>query len=531
MRRRREKGSSGGGRGRDDRLHSTKGSNEMLRTKEQYHEDMFAMKPNIFIGGERVGRDDHRLRPGINVLDVTFDLAQDPEWKGLATAISPITGEEISRWAHLPQSPYDLMQKQKLIRLSARRVGGCIQRCMGHDAINALAICTKEMDEKLGTDYHKRFIDWLRMYHDKDLDGCCAQTDSKGDRTKRPSEQENPNAYVHIVEKREDGIVVSGVKMSITQVAYADEIIVLPTRALGEEDKDYAVAFAIPADADGISLVTRPVWLRDKDDEEASPFCKYGVSDSVIIFDNVFIPLERVFMAGEFQFGRRVALLFADSHRHSYSGCKPGVSDILCGTTALAAEANNIQKIAHVKEKLSEFAGAAELAFAAGIAAAVFGEKTSSGVFFPNTIYANVGRRMTGELIYHEYNILTEIAGGIAVTLPFEGDFHAEETRKALEEFIVRNPKLSPEISLKIWKFVESIGASPMSAWYEIAGVHGGGSPIMETISLNAGYDFESKKNVARYLAGIDDVLDDSKDRGVKPTFGDSLVEDHSTDE
>src|SRR5450756_941590 len=125
MRRRREKGSSGGGMGRDDRLHSTKGSNEMLRTKEQYHEDMFAMKPNIFIGGERVGRDDHRLRPGINVLDVTFDLAQDPEWKGLATAISPITGEEISRWAHLPQSPYDLMQKQKLIRLSARRVGGC----------------------------------------------------------------------------------------------------------------------------------------------------------------------------------------------------------------------------------------------------------------------------------------------------------------------------------------------------------------------------------------------------------------------
>jgi aromatic ring hydroxylase len=482
-----------------------KGSNEMLRTKEQYHEDMFAMKPNIFIGGERVGRDDHRLRPGINVLDLTFDLAQDPKWKGLATAVSTVTGEEISRWAHLPQSPYDLMQKQKLIRMSARRVGGCIQRCMGHDAINALAICTKEMDDKLGTDYHKRYLDWLRVYHEKDLDGCCAQ--------------DNPNAYVHIVEKREDGIVVSGVKMSITQVAYADEIIVLPTRALGEEDKDYAVAFAIPADADGVSLVTRPVWLRDKDEEGASPFCQYGVSDSVVIFDNVFIPEERVFMAGEYQFGRRLALLFADSHRHSYSGCKPGVSDILCGTTALAAEANNIQKITHVKEKLSEFAGAAELAFAAGVAAAVFGEKTGSGVFFPNTIYANVGRRMTGELIYHEYNILTEIAGGIAVTLPFDGDFHAEETKKALEEFIVRNPKLSPEISLKIWKLVESIGASPMSAWYEIAGVHGGGSPIMETISLNAGYDFESKKNVE---------LDDTKDLAVQPTFGDSLTEDHS---
>lgn len=499
----------------------------MLRTVEKYHEDLFSMKPNIYIGGERVARDDHRLRPGINVLDVTFELAQDPRWKDLATAVSPVTGQEINRWAHLPQSPYDLLQKQKMIRLAARRVGGCIQRCMGHDAVNALAVCTKEMDEKKGTDYHSRFVDWLRMYHDRDLDGCCAQTDSKGDRLKRPSEQVNPDAYVHVVEERADGIVVSGFKMSITQVAYADEIIVLPTRALTEEDRDFAVAFALPGDWEGVHLITRPVWFRNKDAADASPFCRYGVSDSVVVFDNVFVPRERVFMCGEWDFGRRLALLFADSHRHSYCGCKPGVSDVLCGTSALAAEANNIHKVPHVREKLSEYAGAAELAYAAGIAAAVYGEKTSSGVFFPNQIYANVGRRMAGEFIYHEYNVLTEIAGGIAVTLPFEGDFRAEETRKLLEDFIVRNPALSPEVSLKIWKFVEDVGASPMSAWYEIAGVHGGGSPIMETIALNVEYDFEAKKNLARYLAGINPDFDDSKDLAVEPAFGDSLLEDH----
>lgn len=500
----------------------------MLRSAEEYHKDIFSMRPNIYIGGEKVGRDDHRLRPGINVLGVTFDLAADPKWKGLATAVSPVTGHEINRWAHLPQNPYDLLQKQKMIRLAARRVGGCIQRCMGHDAVNALAVCTREMDESKGTDYHERFLDWLRIYHERDLDGCCAQTDSKGDRMKRPSEQPNPDAYVHIVEERADGIVVSGFKMSITQVAYADEIIVLPTRALGEEDRDFAVAFAVPGDCEGVSLITRPVWLRDKDKPEASPFSRYGVSDSVIVFDRVFVPRERVFMCGEWDFGRRLALLFADSHRHSYSGCKPGISDILCGASALAAEANNIQRVPHVREKLSEYAGAAELAYAAGIAAAVYGEKTSSGVFFPNPVYANVGRRMTGEMIYHEYNVLTEIAGGIAVTLPFEGDFRADDTRKLLEQFIVRNPDLSAELSLKIWKFVEDIGASPMSSWYEIAGVHGGGSPIMETIALNQGYDFGSKKNLARYLAGIDPEFDDSKDLAIEPTFGDSLLEDHS---
>lgn len=491
----------------------------MLRTKEQYREKLYGMRRNVYIGGKAVGRDDHRLQPGLNVLDVTYDLAQDPKWKGLATAVSTITGREINRWAHLPQNPHDLMQKQKLIRLGARRVGGCIQRCMGHDAVNALAICTKEMDEANGSDYHRRFLNFMRYYHENDLDGCCAQTDSKGDRMKRPSQQKNPDAYVHIKEERPDGIVVSGYKMSITQAPYADEIFVLPTRALMEDDRDYAVAFVVPGDAEGVKLITRPVWIRDKDEPNASTFCKYGVSDCVVVFDNVFVPRERVFMCGEWQFGRRLALLFADSHRHSYSGCKPAVSDILCGATLLAAEANNIQKASHVKEKISEFAAAAALAYAAGVASAIFGTKTSSGVFFPDTIYANVGRRLTGELIYHEYNILTEIAGGISVTLPFHEDFKQGDNVEHLKRFIVRNPNMSPEESLKIWKFIEDLGASSMASWYKIAGVHGGGSPIMETISLNMEYDYEDKKKVARYLAGIDAEMDDSGMRACIPAM------------
>ena len=498
----------------------------MLRTKEQYHERLFKMRPNIFIGGVKVNRDDNRLRPGINVLDVTFDLAQDPKWKGLATARSSITGEEINRWNHLPQNPYDLLQKQKLIRLAARRVGGCIQRCMGHDASNALAICTKEMDEAKGTDYHKRFMSYMKMFQQNDWDGCCAQTDSKGDRTKRPSEQIEPDHYVHIVEERKDGIIVSGMKMSITQAAYADEIFVIPTRALTKNDRDYAVAFVVPADNENMKMVTRPVWHREKDDPDASPFCKYGGADSVIIFDKVFIPKERVFMCGEWEYGRRVAMLFADSHRHSYSGCKPGVSDVLCGATALAAEANNIEKMSHVREKLSEYAGTSELAYAAGVASAIYGEKTSSGVFFPNETYANVGRRMTGQLIYHEYNILTEIAGGISVTLPFEEDFQAKETKEDLMRFIVRNSNVQADVALKIWKFVENVGASPMTAWYLIAGVHGGGSPVMETIALNLGFDYDERKRLARYLAGIDKEYDDSKAIAIEPSFGDGLIEE-----
>lgn len=496
----------------------------MLRTKYQYHENLAAMRPNIYIGGEKVGRDDPRMRSGVRVYDLVFDLAQNPEWKGLATAHSPLIDEEVNRFSLLPSNPYELMQKQKLIHLAARRAGGCIQRCMGQDGITALAVCTKEIDTAKGTDYHTRLLEFLRHYQKNDIAGCCAQTDSKGDRLKRPSQQENPDHYVHVVERRKDGIVVRGYKMSITTVAYAEEMVVVPTRALTEEDRDYAVAFAIPPDTEGVKIITRPVWLRDNNDQNASPFCRMGVSDSVIIFDDVFVPNERVFMCGEWEFGRRMALLFANSHRHSYCGCKPAVSDILCGATMLAAEANNIIKASHVKEKLTEFASAAALAYSAGIAAALYGTKTSSGVFFPNEVYANVGRRLTGELIYHEYNILTEIAGGISVTMPFHEDFKKGENVDELKKFIVRNTKLTPEESLKIWKFVEDLGASSMSAWYKIAGVHGGGSPIMETISLSMDYDFEDKKKLARYLAGIDENMDDSKLRASEPTLGTSLV-------
>ena len=496
-----------------------------MRSSAEYRADLEKMKSNLYIGGERVGRADPRIKPGINVMSVTFDLPQDPKWDSLLTATSHLTGKRINRFTHPPQTPYDLMQKQKMIRLLAQRVGGCIQRCMGYDALIALSIATKEIDDKHGTEYNRRFTDYLKYYQEHDLAAACAQTDMKGDRIKRPSEQLDPDAYVHVVEKRDDGIVVRGAKISITMAAYADEIIVIPTRALREEDKDYAVAFAIPADWDRVRLITRPVWLRERKTIKA-PFAEYGVSDSVIIFDDTFIPKERVFMCKEWEFGRRLALLFADSHRYSYSGCKPAVSDILCGTAALVAEANNIERVDHVRQKLSEFAGGAELSYAAGIAAAIYGEKTSSGTFFPNAIYANVGRRLMGETIYHEFNILTEIAGGLSVTLPFEAEFYGEETKKDMDKYIVRNPKISPGDSHRIWRLVENVVASPMGTWYQIAGVHGGGSPIMETITLNAEYDYESKKNIAKYLAGVNKELDQSKDLGIEPTFRSSLLEE-----
>ena len=487
-----------------------------MRNAEEYYSDLKRMEKNLYIGGEKVGRDDSRLMPSIRVIQKTFELAHDPDWHGFITTKSSLTKKEVNRFNHLPTDPWDLMQKQKMIRLLSVRTGGCIQRCMGQDAIVALSIATKEIDEKYGTEYFKRFMNFLKEYQERDLAGTCAQTDSKGDRSKRPHEQEDPDAYVHVVEENKDGIVVRGAKISITMAAIADEIIVIPTRALIEKDRDYAVAFAVPADWEGIKIITRPVWLRERKKFKC-PYAEGGVSESIIIFNNTFIPWERVFMCGEWKYGRRLALLFADSHRFSYTGCKPAVSDILCGIAALVAEANNIEKTSRVAAKLSEYIGMGELAYAAGIAAALHGMKSSSGTFFPNVIYSNIGRRLMGENIYREFNILTDIAGGLSVTLPFEEDFLADETKTDLQKYIKRNPKMSYENAHRCWRLVENIAASPMTTWNQIAGVHGGGSPIMETITLNNEVNYEAKKDIAKYLSGIIDNLDQSNEINSKP--------------
>ncbi|KXA94020.1 aromatic ring hydroxylase [candidate division MSBL1 archaeon SCGC-AAA259E22] len=488
-----------------------------MRTSEEYTSDLEKMEENVWVGGEKTSRTNELFQPGINVINLTFEMAQEPEYEDIFTAKSHLREEKINRFTHIPQTQEDLMKKQKMIRLGAQRAGGCIQRCMGLDAIIALSFVTKDIDDEYDTEYYDRFTDYLEEYQKKDLAAACAQTDVKGDRSKRPHEQEDPDLYLRVVEENGDGIVVKGAKHEITMAAYADEIIVIPTRAMAEGDEDYAVSFAVPGDHENVRHIARPARYRKRKGEKA-PIAEKGVAESVIIFDRTFIPRERVFMCKEREFARMLALGFANSHRHSYTGCKPAVSDILAGASALAAECNNIERASHVREKISEIIGNAELSYAAGIASAVEGTETPSGTYFPNPIYANVGRRLMGEEIYNEYSNLTEIAGGQMVTLPYEEDFINEETGEDLRKYMRRNPNISSEDQHKAFRFLEDIGASSMATWYQIAGVHGGGSPIMETITLMAEYDTEAKKNLAKYLAGINENLEQDTKFGADVT-------------
>jgi 4-hydroxybutyryl-CoA dehydratase / vinylacetyl-CoA-Delta-isomerase len=478
-----------------------------IGTYEAYVNRLRKMKPNVYINGKKLDRSGDWINGGLYVIKQTFDCAHDPQYRDVCVATSHITGEEINRYTHIHQNMDDLLKKQRMTRLLCHRVGGCIQRCMGCDALNALAVVTYDMDQACGTVYHERFLKYLAYSQENDLVANCAQTDTKGDRMKRPHEQADPDLYVRIVDVKPDGIIVRGAKICNSIAPYADEIIVTPTRFMSAKDANYAVAFALPGDWEGVKLMALPGG-HSKRKHLKAPMGEIGDVESMTIFDDVFVPNERIFMNGRehpnvVQYAGYLALMFAHFHRHSYTGCKPAISEVLASQAALVAEYNGVEKAEHVKEKISHIIGTAELVFAAGQASAYRGVKFPSGSFVPDEILTNAGRRLAGEEIYNEYNILADIAGGLSATLPMEEEFFAEETAALVNKYVRRNPAISAEDTHRCFRMVENQLCSHFAGATMIAGVHGGGSPQMETIAMMGAYDLEGLKNIAKYLAGI----------------------------
>ena len=484
-----------------------------LKSADEYRERLRRMKPNVYAHGKRLGRDDPLLEKPINVLRLTFELARNPAYQGLMVTKSHLTGEPINRFASLNLSVEDLYKQQEMKRKLCHRVGGCIQRCMATDTLNGIGVVTKEIDAARGTDYHARFLEFLRTYQANDLVGSTCQTDAKGDRKARPHQQVDPDLYVRIVKKNKKGIVVRGAKNHITMGPYADEHLVIPTRALTEKESDWAVSFAIPADTEGVKLISRIVTPRPRI-RLGAPYNEYGVAESVLVLDDVFVPWERVFLCGEWEFAGSLALTFAGFHRHSYCGCKPALTDIIIGATALAADYNGVGKAPHIQEELAELMIIGELVYASGIAAAAQAEQTASGIYRPKFLYSNTGRYLAGIQVYHEYEILASVAGGLPATLPPEEDWLTPEIKHYLEKYIKRNPEIPAEKVHRLYRFISDFSSSASCGWAQYAGIHGGGSPVMEKIGIRGAYDLESKKTIVKYLAGIKD-----EEGGIPGTF------------
>jgi 4-hydroxybutyryl-CoA dehydratase/vinylacetyl-CoA-Delta-isomerase len=437
---------------------------------------------------------------------MTYQLALDPQHAELMTATSSLTGKKINRFCHLHQSTEDLVKKVKMQRLLGQQTAACFQRCVGMDAINAVDSITFEMDKKLGTEYHKRFTNFLTKMQEEDWTVDGAMTDVKGDRGISPGKQTDPDLFCRIVERRKDGIVVRGCKAHQTGAVNSHWILVMPTSTMTKDDADYALSFVAPADAKGIVYI----YGRQSCDTrklEGSQFDmgnkEFGGHEALMIFDDLFVPWENVFMCGEYEFSGALVERFAGYHRQSYGGCKVGVGDVLIGAAALAADYNGANKASHVKDKLIEMMHLNETLYACGIACSAEGHKTASGNYIIDLLLANVCKQNVTRFPYEIARLAEDIAGGLMVTMPSEKDLQHPVAGKYIEKYLCGIKSIPTEYRMRILRLIENITLGTAAVGYRTESMHGAGSPQAQRIMISRQGNLEHKKALAKKIAGI----------------------------
>ncbi len=465
-----------------------------MKTPAQYIDSLRARSLRLFVDGELVSDPvaHPKVAASVNSVALTYALAHDPEHASLAVARSELIDGPVNRFTHLFREPADLVRKIELQRVLGRATGTCFQRCVGMDALNALFIATWEA----GPDAHERFITWLRGVQQRDEVICGAMTDAKGHRRRRPTEQ--PSQFVRVVERRDDGVVIRGAKLHQTGGANSHQVVVMPGGALRPGEEDFAIACAMPVDAAGISMV---LGRQPSDGRRGGPDAgnaRFGGQETVILFDDVFVPRERVFLDGELSASNTLLEAFAGYHRASYGGCKPGNFDVLIGASAELARQTGIERSSAVRDKLVEMVHLAETIHGVGLAASHKSSQHGSGVWQVDPVLANCCKQNVTRLPYEIGRIAEDLAGGLLGTMPSIGDLDHPEIGPMLTEAVGGPERAS------LLRLVENMTYGAGSVALRLECMHGAGSPAAQRIVLERLTDWPERMAQARALAGLD---------------------------
>lgn len=474
-----------------------------LKTKSQYIESLRPMKPTVYMFGEKIASvvDNPRLRAAIEATGATYELAEMDKYRDLIVTKSPLINEPVNRFTLPPSSVEDLVARVKINRALGNRVGTCHQRCTGLDCLSALAIVTYDIDKKHKTNYYDRFQEFLKYMQKNDLTANAGVTDVKGDRSLSPHEQPDKDMYLRVVERRDDGMVVRGAKAHQTGSISSHEIIVLPTRALGKGDEDYAVSFAVPTDSPGLihvvgrsTLDTRELDGCDIGNVRYSKYCP------TVIFDDVFVPWDRVFMCGEVEFAVDMVARFSAFHRQSHGGCKSGRIDCMVGAALTMVDYSGTGKAGHLKQKVIDMIHRAETLYGCSLAASYEGREEPSGTYFIDPVLANASKIHEGRELSEVARLLVDIAGGFVSDLPSDRDVENPEIGGLLKKYLKGVSDVPVEDRIKMYRFIEKL---VMESADTVSDIHGGGSPEAHRITIYRESDLDAKKRAAKRLAGI----------------------------
>lgn len=478
-----------------------------IKNGAEYIKSLRGRNLKVYLFGELVKEpvDHPMIRPSINAIAETYDLAvKDPE---LATAQSSISGIPVNRFLHIVESAQDLVNQNRMQRKLGQLTGTCFQRCVGMDALNSLYSTTFEIDEKYDTQYHKRLIEFIRMVQRENMVIGGAMTDVKGDRSLSPSQQPDPDMFVHVVKRDSKGIYITGAKAHQTGCINSHWIMVMPTMRLKPEDKDYAIVGAVPVDAPGIEYIygrqscdTRSMEAEGSTIDAGNAM--YSGQEAMIIFNNVFIPNHLIFMDGEYDYAAMLVERFTCYHRRSYV-CKTGLGDVLIGAAAAIADYNGVANASHIKDKLVEMTHLNETIFAAGVASSYMAHKTESGNWQNDDMLANVCKHNVTRFPYEIGRLAQDIAGGLMVTMPSERDFRGLHTGPILEKYLKGRKGVSTENRMRILRLIENMTLGRNAVGYLTESMHGAGSPQAQRIQIARQMQLETKKKFAKRLAQV----------------------------
>jgi 4-hydroxybutyryl-CoA dehydratase / vinylacetyl-CoA-Delta-isomerase len=480
-----------------------------IHTSDDYLASLRGRDLEVYLFGKRVDEPvDHPvIRPSINAIAATYDLAVDePE---LATARSSLTGDPVNRFLHVTDSVEDVVDQNRMQRRLGRLTGTCFQRCVGMDAVNALYSLTFDIDAARSTDYHRRFVTWLAEMQRLNVVIGGAMTDPKGDRGAGPSAQADPDLYVRVVERRADGVVIRGAKAHQTGAVNSHWMLVMPTARLSEADADYAVVGAIPVDAPGITYVygRQSSDTRSMEGDVDVGNARFAGQESLVVFADVFIPTELVFMDGEVEFAAELVDRFTAYHRRSYV-CKSGVGDVLIGAAALIADHNGVPKASHIRDKLVEMSHLNESIYGLGIASSHESHQRPAGNWEPEPLLANSCKLNVTRFPYELGRLAQDLAGGAVATLPSEQDFDHPEIGPLLDKYFRGRPDVPTRDRVRVLRLIENMTMGRNAVGYLTESLHGAGSPQAQRIVIERRSDIEAKKRLAARLAGIEESAD-----------------------
>ncbi len=474
-------------------------------TADDYFDSLRGRGMNVFFMGERVAEPvDHPvIRPSVNAMAETFRVAS--ERPAFGTVHSSISGRQINRFLHVPVTPAELVAKHEMQRELGRRTGTCFQRCVGLDAIGTCHSVTFDIDAKKGTDYHQRFLTFLKRAQTANVVIGGAMTDPKGDRSKAPHQQRDPDLFLHVTKRDDKGIYVSGAKMHQTGAVNSHWLIFMPTMRMSESDREWSVVGAVRVDAPGLTYIvgrqTNDTRITDGGAMDAGN-AQFAGQEALIVFEGVFVPHEHVFMDGEWEYATSLVERFTTYHRSSYV-CKTGLGDVLIGAAASAAEHNGVEGVSHIKDKLVEMTHLNETIYSSCMAGAHQSKPLPSGAYLNDEMLSNVAKHNVTRFPFEISRLAQDIAGGLVVTMPSEKDLQNNEIGPLIRKFLQGRDGVEVTDRMRILRLIENMTIGRNAVGYLTESLHGAGSPQAQRIQIARGMKIDEKKARARHLAGI----------------------------